>query len=500
MFHPSKEEFIKLAKNKNYNLISVWSEITNDELTPISIFKKLEQESKYAYLLESVESGENLGRYTFIGIDPFSIISYDYKTQALTIKEDKKNTIKTSEPFLEIKKYLSKFRLANKDSLPPFLGGAVGYVGYDIVRTIEHLPNIPKKDVDVPDLVFMLSDTVIIFDHLKHKIMVCATAFLGRDVIYNVPAKIDDAYEEAKRKIYDLIENKIGIVSSDKKLEFEKNGKAQFEPEPVSNFKKEDFKKAVLKCKEYIKAGDILQGVISQRFQKQITCPPFDIYRSLRSINPSPYMFYLKMNDFYLLGSSPETMVKVIDKTITTKPIAGTRKRGKDNAEDDKLSKELLADEKECAEHIMLVDLGRNDVGKVSEKGSVKVTEFMNVEKYSHVMHIVSDVEGKLSQDKDIYDAINAIFPAGTVSGAPKIRAMEIIDELEPTKRGPYAGLVGYISWTGDLDTCITIRTILCKDNVAYVQAGAGIVADSDPEKEYEETVNKAMGLLQAIE
>ncbi|MBU0650996.1 anthranilate synthase component I, partial [bacterium] len=489
----NKEQFKKIAEENAVTIIPIVTEITNDEVTPISVFKELEKVSSYAYMLESVENGENLGRYTFLGTSPLALISYRYEDRIFCVKEQDKVVIKeeTKDPLSCFKKYMAKFKPYILDNMPPFSGGAVGYVGYDIVRTVEDLPNVPADTLNAPDMYFMISDTVIVFDHLKHKILVCSNA--------PVDGNIDKAYDLAVKKVNKLISKHIKEFS----LARVKDGHIDKEVGDMhreSNFVRKDFENAVEKCKEYIKAGDILQVVLSQRFSKEVKSDPFSIYRALRTINPSPYMFYLKFEDMCLVGSSPETMVKVIDGVVSTKPIAGTRKRGSNEAEDTALAKELLADEKERAEHLMLVDLGRNDIGRIADIGSVKVIEFMQIEKYSHVMHIVSEVEGKLAKDYDIYDAIKATFPAGTVSGAPKIRAMEIIDELEPTKRGPYAGLVGYASFTGQLDTCITIRTIICKDKIAYVQAGAGLVADSDPEKEYEETVNKAMGLMKAVE
>jgi len=495
-FYPDKDAFKKIAEQGNVTVIPVCTEIINDEMTPISIFEGLEKKSEYAYLLESVEKGENLGRYTIIGIDPIAILSYDYKQKLFTIKKGKKiKNINTIDPLSEVRTFMSKFKSLKVAGMPPFIGGAVGFLGYDVIRTVEDLPNMQPQDVDIPDMVFMVSDTVIVFDHLKHRIYVCCNA-----VLKNNPEK---AFDKAVKKIEKLIKNKL------EKIKFKKGGHfVCVERDKIlgdvnigtSNFEKEDFKKVVEKGKEYIKAGDIFQVVLSQRFKRQIASEPFEIYRALRSINPSPYMFYLKLDKLCFAGSSPETMVKVMDGKVINKPIAGSRPRGHNEEEDAKFVKELLADEKENAEHIMLVDLGRNDIGKVACKGTVNVTELMTVEKYSCIMHIVSKVEGDLLPDKDVYDVIKATFPAGTLSGAPKIRAMEIIDELEPTKRGPYGGLLGYISFSGEMDTCITIRTLVCKDNIAYVQAGAGIVFDSDPEKEYQESVNKAKALLRAVE
>jgi len=374
------------------------------------------------------------------------------------------------------------------DDLPRFSGGAVGYLSYDVVRSFERIPEQLQQDIDLYDCSFMITDTLLAFDNLKKKIKVIFNLFLdGRQ-------SLEEAYQEAQDKIKSIIarlqtQNPPSSVRS------------PFTPSPLrSNFSKEDYMKVVERAKEYIRAGDIIQVVPSQRFSTEVHCEPFDIYRALRSVNPSPYLFYLKMNGIVLMGSSPEVMVRLEDKQIELRPIAGTRRRGKTKEEDLALEKDLLADEKEKAEHIMLVDLGRNDVGRVSEIGSVKVTELMTVERYSHVMHIVSNVQGELAPEKNAFDVFRATFPAGTVSGAPKIRAMEIIEELEPFRRGFYAGAVGYFSFLGNMDTCITIRSILIKDGKAYVQAGGGVVADSEPEKEYEETLHKAQAIFKAIE
>ena len=371
---------------------------------------------------------------------------------------------------------------------PGFQGGAVGYLSYDVVRSFEKIPEQLEQDIDLYDCSFMITDVLLAFDNLRKKIKVIFNLLLdGRQTL-------EEAYQEAQEKIKSIIarlqrQNPPSPVRS------------PFTPSPLrSNFSKEDYMKVVEKAKEYIRAGDIIQVVPSQRFSTEVRCEPFDIYRALRSINPSPYLFYLKMNDMILMGSSPEVMVRLEGNQIELRPIAGTRPRGKTPEEDLKMEKDLLSDEKEKAEHIMLVDLGRNDVGRVSEIGSVRVTELMSVEKYSHVMHIVSNVQGALAPGENAFDVFRATFPAGTVSGAPKIRAMEIIEELEPFRRGFYAGAVGYFSFPGNMDTCITIRSILIKDGKAYVQAGGGVVADSDPEKEYEETLHKAQAIFKAIQ
>jgi anthranilate synthase component 1 len=484
MHYPSKEEFVKLSKKGN--LIPVYKEIAADLETPVSSFLKIAK-GDYSYLLESIEGEEKIARYSFLGSDP-SVV-FKSKGSDIEITEDKKTRHyrAKSDPLAEIKKFMSQFRFVNIKGLPRFCGGLVGYIGYDMVRFFEDIPDKNADDLKVPDSVFVLTDTLLIFDHITHKMKVVSNAHVKSD-----PSK---AYNDAVKKIDRIIDT----LSEEKPAE--KIKKTAGEVKIKSNFTKKGFRDTVLRAKEYIKSGDIIQVVLSQRLEVDLKKrDPFSIYRKLRSINPSPYMFYLKFKDMMLIGASPEIMVRCEDGKIELRPIAGTRPRGRDEAEDARLEKELLADPKEKAEHIMLVDLGRNDVGRVSDFNSVRVEELMRIEKYSHVMHIVSDIVGELSGSKDEYDVVRASFPAGTVAGAPKIRAMEIIDELENRKRGPYAGCVGYFSFSGNVDTCITIRTILVKKNKAYIQAGAGIVADSQPEKEYQETLNKAMALIKAIE
>jgi len=376
--------------------------------------------------------------------------------------------------------------------LPRFSGGLVGYMGYDMVRFFEKLPDTNKPGLDLPDMFFMLADTMLIFDSLKQKIKIVSNVHVdGKGTT--------KAYKEAVEKI-DAITEKLRsskIKSQKSKVKIKNSKDKGFK----SSFKtKEAFENAVSKSKEYIAAGDIFQVVLSQRFERRSNIEPFDIYRALRVINPSPYMYFINTGDVKIAGSSPEILVRLEDKKIVLRPIAGTRKRGDTEEEDKALEEELKKDPKEIAEHIMLVDLGRNDVGRVAETGSVNVTELLAVERYSHVMHMVSNVEGKLAKNLDAFDVLRASFPAGTVSGAPKVRAMEIIEEFEPTKRGPYAGAVGYFSYSGNMDTCITIRTLIIKDNKIYVQAGAGIVADSVPEREFTETVNKAKGMMKAVD
>lgn len=492
MYYPSRKEFNELAKA--YNLIPVYKDIIADLETPVSAFQKI-QDAENAYLLESAEQGEKLGRFSFLGANPHLVITCS--KGKVTIKNGAvEKTKRVKDPLTAIEEILSDYRPAKYPDFPPFSGGAVGYLGYDAIKYFEDIPRSSEDDLGLPEMVFVITDTILIFDHLKHKIKVVANAHVNGDT--------DKVYDEAIKKIDVLVDKLQRAPKTPTQSHTE-----QYASEPVassaakhaitSNMPKNQFKKAVERAKEYIRAGDILQTVISQRFCAQVDVSSFDIYRALRTINPSPYMYYLKFGDFALVGSSPEPLVKVQDSCVETRPIAGTRPRGADSGEDKELQKELLADEKERAEHVMLVDLGRNDLGRVCKTGSVEVADFMFIERYSHVMHIVSSVEGKLPSDKNAFDILRAVFPAGTVSGAPKIRAMEIIDELEPTLRGPYAGIVGYFDYSGNLDCCITIRTIVITNGCAYVQAGAGIVYDSVPEKEEQETENKAKALIGAV-
>ncbi|MCK4268106.1 MAG: anthranilate synthase component I [Actinomycetia bacterium] len=482
MYSLSKSDFLGLAKD--YNLIPLYREIVADVDTPVSAFLKLSGHS--SFLLESVEGGETLGRYSFIGIDPFLTIE-GKNGQVNVTGEISKSFSDVADPLKLVEDLLKTYRQAPVPDLPPFSGGAVGYVGYDAVSYFENIPRTGEDDLGIPDLLFVFTDVLVVFDHLKHSLKI-----LINTRVQDNPEK---AWESACRRIDSVVE----------KL------KKPISPKPIiaeadvsltdinTNFTKEQYLKVVEKAKEYIFAGDILQVVPSQRFSLPTSSDPFDIYRVLRIINPSPYLGYLKLGDLTLVASSPEPLVTVYGDKVTTRPIAGTRPRGENAEQDRLLEEELLSDEKERAEHIMLVDLGRNDLGRVCKMGTVKVDDLMFVERYSHVMHIVSQVSGALAEDKTPFDVLRAAFPAGTVSGAPKIRAMEIIDELEPSLRGAYAGIFGYFSFIGNLDTGITIRTIVIKDGVAHVQAGGGIVADSDPEFEYQETVNKAMAMLRAI-
>ncbi|MBI4708433.1 MAG: anthranilate synthase component I [Candidatus Omnitrophica bacterium] len=494
MDSPSINEFIKLVQKGN--VIPVYREINADLDTPVSAYLKIKKDN-YAFLFESVEGQEKVARYSFLGSNP----SLVFKSKAKKIEiiyphkniSDRFTTTRT--PLDEIKKIMQNFRVVSVPGLPRFYGGLVGYLGYDNIRFFENISDNNPDDLNLPDAFFMLTDTILIFDHVNHTIKIVNNVVL--------PKNKEKLSILQKRKIYNQAINKINNIHNQLK------NTCSVEPgvhSPIrsgkldSNFQKKDFTNIVEKAKKYIKKGDIIQVVLSQRFKIKTTKEPFEIYRSLRSLNPSPYMFFLKFKGIELIGSSPEMLVRCEEGVVQTCPIAGTRPRGKNEEEDRQLEKELLNDSKERAEHLMLVDLGRNDLGRVCLKGQVEVSDFMRVERYSHVMHLVSEVRGKLDRKhNDIYDVLQAAFPAGTVSGSPKIRAMEIIDELENIRRGPYAGCVGYFSFSHNTDTCITIRTVVTKKGFAYIQAGAGIVADSIPEKEYQETVNKAKAMIEAI-
>ena len=486
MIYPSRKEFIKLSKKGN--LIPVYAEILADFETPLSAYRKIASKAGYSFLLESVEGGERIARYSFLGGDPSIIFSS--KGDKITIMEGRSSKTRLSkDPIEELKKLLSIYKFVNVKGLPRFSGGLVGFFGYDMVRFVEDIPDKNPDALNLPDSLFMLTDTILIFDHVDHKIKVVSNAHVKKNASL--------VYDEAVKKIELLIAKLKGPGQGPAPVSPERKGRKLSTIR--SNFTKEGFEGAIIKAKGYIKAGDIIQVVLSQRLEASTDSDPFQVYRALRSINPSPYMYHLKLDDFCLVGSSPEIMVRCEDGKVELRPIAGTRPRGVGVEDDARLEKELLADPKERAEHIMLVDLGRNDIGKVCEYSSVKVSELMTVEKYSHVMHIVSDVSGRLKKGCDAFDVIRATIPAGTVTGAPKVRAMEIIDELESTRRSTYAGSVGYFSFSGNLDCCITIRTILMKKGKAYIQAGAGIVADSVASREYKETLNKAGALIKAL-
>jgi anthranilate synthase component I len=486
MIRPTLEEFREKAKKGN--LIPVVREILADRETPVSAFEKID-DGRNSFLLESMEGGEKWARYSFLGSKP-SLIVRTFGRKAELIRDNKAEKLSfTRDPLETIKSILAQYAPVPDPTLPRFFGGAVGFMGYDVVRFFEELPRKDKPGLDTPDMFFMITDTLVIFDNVTHMIKVVSNAHVkGRDA--------EAAYREAVKKINALVRK---LKAGGKAQGARSRGK-NTNHSLSSNFTQLQYEQAVLKAKEYIRAGDIFQVVPSQRFQTRISVEPFEIYRALRLINPSPYMYFLRCGDTTVVGASPEVMVRLEGEKIDLRPIAGTRRRGTNEEEDKALAAELLADPKERAEHIMLVDLGRNDVGRVSEPGSVNVSELMVIERYSHVMHIVSNVRGKLSGKKDAYDVVRACFPAGTVSGAPKIRAMEIIDELEPDLRGPYAGAVGYFGFSGNMDTCITIRTLVIRKDTAYIQAGGGVVADSDPTAEYQETVNKAKAMMRAVE
>jgi len=488
MIRPTFEEFRALLGRGN--VVPVWAEVLADFDTPPSAFLKVAR-GEYAFLLESVEGGEKWGRYSFIGTEP-SIV-FRSKGDRVELVEDGGVSRWSGDPLEGLRRLLGRYKPVPVEGLPRFCGGAVGYLSYDIVRFIERLPDRTVDDLGVWDSVFLITDTLLAFDNVSHRIKVVSNAFVSS------PQDAERAYAQAVDKVRQMVERlrrPLDLPAGEGRHAAPGEASVEF----TSNFRKADFLEAVRRTKDYIRAGDIIQAVISQRWARPLTVEPFDLYRALRVLNPSPYMFYLKMEDVHLVGSSPEVMVRLEGDRVESRPIAGTRPRGRDEAADERLRRELLADPKERAEHIMLVDLARNDLGRVAEVGTVKVDELMTVEKYSHVMHIVSNVVARLKPGKDAVDVLKATFPAGTLSGAPKVRAMEIIEEIEPTRRGPYGGAVGYVSFTGNMDTCITIRTFLVKGDKIYVQAGAGIVADSEPEREYEETVNKVKALLRAVE
>jgi anthranilate synthase component 1 len=483
----SFEEFEALARQGN--VLPVWEEVSADLQTPVSAFLRISKGEKFAFLLESVEGGEKLARYSFLGTNPKTIFkSKGRKIEIFSDGRKKKSVV--GNPLSELENLFVKYSAPKAEGLPRFWGGGVGYFGYDVARHIEKLPNRLKADLQQDDLWFGVYDLILIFDHLKHKILIVKSVDLS-----SVKAPLDKLYLAAVKeilKVKHLLEMPFRLIPL-------KPGKRR-EEEPLSNTSKARFLKSIGRAKKYITAGDVFQVVLSQRFSVPLAADPFSVYRALRSVNPSPYLYFLKMGELSIAGSSPEMLVRVEDGFAETRPIAGTRPRGRCEEEDARLAHELLTDEKETAEHVMLVDLGRNDIGRVSQGGTVMLTDRMKIEKYSHVMHIVSGVKGKLRPGAGPFEVLASCFPAGTVSGAPKVRAMEIIEELEPSRRGIYAGAVGYFDFSGNLDSCIAIRTVVCNGNRAYVQAGAGIVYDSIPEREYEETVSKAAGVLMAVQ
>jgi len=490
-YRPSFEDFLRYADKAP--CVPVYRQLTGDSLTPVSAFKKIERSSP-SFLFESVIGGEKVGRFSFLGTEPFLRFEARGDQVVVTPGSDPNAATRSTstDPFRDLEALLDKYRAVPVPGLPRFAGGAVGYAAYDAVRYTEKLPNGPPDDRGLPDLSFALYDRMVIFDHIRKTVLAVSHAHLGPGVDPKA------AYRDACERVDELVARLAAPGPELGLSDIDSDGPVRLTPE--SNFTREGYEQVVRHCQEYIKAGDIFQVVPSQRFRVETTAAPFDIYRVLRVVNPSPFLFYLPFGDFCLIGSSPEILVRVEDGLVTIRPLAGTRRRGKDEAEDRALAEELVADPKERAEHIMLVDLGRNDVGRVSDYASVQLTDVMKVERYSHVMHITSNVTGRLSPGKTAFDALRAGLPAGTVSGAPKVRAMQIIDEVEPQKRGPYAGAVGYIDFTGNMDTCIALRTLVLQGKNAYVQAGGGVVYDSVPGDEYEETVNKAKGMLKAIE
>lgn len=489
MTSPTREEF--LEKSKLGNLIPVWREVLADMETPVSAFRKIAGNRPNSFLLESVEGGERLARYSFLGSDPYLV--FRSKNDTATITEGGSTetlTLKAGErdPLHVLKELLDRYTYVASPELPPFVGGAVGMIGYDTVRFFEKLPTLAEDDLGLDDCIFLFTDTLLVFDNVKHKVLALCNAHVGAD-----PGAAYDAAAGKVDALLDRLKEPLPVVPT--------LSPGRDTGEFTSNRTEEDYLAAVLRAKEYIAAGDTFQAQIGRRLQKTLKADPFDVYRALRSINPSPYMFYLDFGDTKLVGASPEILVGEQNGKITVRPIAGSRHgRGATPAEDEAIAADLLADEKERAEHIMLVDLARNDIGRVSEYGSVCVDELMVIEKYSHVMHIVSEVTGTLRDGLDQFDVLRASFPAGTLTGAPKVRTMEIIEKLEPTRRGHYGGGIGYFSFSGNMDTAITIRTALVKNGTIYIQAAGGVVADSVPEYEFRETQAKMRALTRAVE
>ena len=484
MIQPSLEEIKKIAEPGS--IIPVCKDILGDLLTPAAAFLRVAHGRRRVFLLESVEGGERLARYSFIGWDPFLMV----RGKGNSVWSERQGEIIQEEThgFGKLRQISGSFKPIPIPDLPPFLGGGVGYFAYDIVRQFEKLPCLAEDDLKLDDYQVMYFSTILAFDHLRHRIHIITNIFNDRGI-----EGLEAKYQDALLRI-EQIEKRLTIPIS-----LPSPVPQMTVPEPESNLSESKYYANIETAKSHIQAGDIFQVVLSQRFAMQISCDPFDIYRALRFINPSPYMFFLRMDNLTLVGASPEMLVKVRNNRVEYGPIAGTRPRGKSPEEDAQLSRELMADEKERAEHIMLVDLGRNDLGRVCNFGTVKVTDLMRIERYSHVMHLVSSVEGELRKDLDCFHALESCLPAGTVSGAPKVRAMEIIEALEPRRRGVYGGAVGYVDFSGNLDTCIALRTLVIKDGIAYIQAGGGIVADSQPDREREESINKASALIRAV-
>ncbi len=484
MIQPDFNEFSRLSRQGN--LVPVYETYTADLLTPVGAYLRIARGAKYSFLLESVEGGETIGRYTFAGANPAEI--FRARGKLCTLEAGSRKTQFEANPIERLRQLTKRYRPVRVPGLPPLIAGVIGYFAYDMVRLFERIPDTGRDDMGVDDCVTMFYLGVVAFDHVQHRVWII------RNVFTDGPGSLRAKYDSAVREIHRTRRLLEGPLPP------QERPRRSVPLHVQSNMTKEQFTSGVRKAKEYIRAGDAFQIVLSQRFEARTTASPFDIYRALRVVNPSPYLFHLKLGDVSVVGSSPEMLVKVQGRSATYRPLAGSRPRGRDEKEDRELEAELLADPKERAEHVMLVDLGRNDLGRVCEYGSVSPERLMFVERYSHIMHIASSLRGCLRRDVDCFDALAACFPAGTLSGAPKVRAMEIIDELEPTRRGIYAGAILYLDFSGNLDSCIGLRTLVAKNGRVYVQAGAGIVADSVPEHEYEETRHKARALLRALE
>jgi anthranilate synthase component 1 len=484
MIQPDFRTFCRLAREGN--LVPVWETYTADLLTPVGAYLRIARDARYSFLLESVEGGETIARYTFVGANPVEV--FRARGRVSTLESDGQRVDFDCDPVEQLRRLTTRYHPVRLPGLPPLIGGAIGYFAYDMVRLVERIPASGRDDVGLDDCVMMFYLGLLVFDHVQHRVWVV------RNVSTEGPGRWREKYDAAVREI------RRTRRALERPLPPARRARRARPLRIESNMTRSQFVAAVRKAKSYIRAGDIFQVVPSQRFSAKTTVDPFEIYRALRVVNPSPYLYFLKLHDVSVVGSSPEMLVKVQGREASYKPLAGTRPRGRTEAEDRDLEATLLADPKERAEHIMLVDLGRNDLGRVCEYGSIKVDRLMFVERYSHVMHLVSSLRGRLRDKIDCFDALMACFPAGTLSGAPKVRAMQIIDELEPTRRGIYGGAILYLDFSGNLDSCIGLRTLVAKGGQAYVQAGAGIVADSVPEREYEETVNKARAVIRALE
>ncbi len=485
--HPTSAEFQALSKQARF--VPVYRQLTADTLTPVTAYQRIAS-GAWAFLFESVIGGEKIGRFSFVGSHPFLTLTATGQKVVIEHIGTERREFECADPLKELDELVSQYQSVTIPGLPRFCGGAVGYAGYDVIRYTENLPHVPQDDRHLPDLCFALYDAMVVFDHIRKVVLVVALADTKDGDLEESRARAEERLELLCRQLA-FSGGDVELTDIDLTIEPA--------PEVKSNFTQSQFHDAVEKCREFVKAGDVFQVVISQRLEYQSPAQPLDVYRALRMVNPSPFMFLLKTPDVDLVGSSPEIMVRVEDGETTIRPLAGTRNRGKTPQEDRELAEELLADPKERAEHVMLIDLARNDVGRVAQFGTVTLSDVMVVERYSHVMHITSNVSGQLREGLSAIEALRAGLPAGTVSGAPKVRAMEIIDTVEPCKRGPYGGAVGYIDFTGNMDTCIALRTLVIKGGTIYIQAGAGIVADSVAESEYRETLSKARAMLKAI-